>query len=210
MRRFIWSDRRPGVATTIWGRRFRALICLPMGWPPYRHTSRTPSWHTAIWRISSVICMASSRVGARITAWTSSLSGSMRSMMGMPKAMVLPVPVGALAMTSFPSSMGGMHPAWTGVLISYPLFLMARMVASDRPKLSKGAPCVNSIAVSSFSIYSARIYYTISVNMSPYCSSSHQVIRAVSPHRGCGSPSYTGTSMRPACQGYPAEAPTRS
>ena len=27
-----------------------------------------------------------------------------------------PVPVGALAITSFPASMGGMHPACTGVL----------------------------------------------------------------------------------------------
>ena len=34
VRRFMWSLRRPGVATTIWGRRFRASICLPMGWPP--------------------------------------------------------------------------------------------------------------------------------------------------------------------------------
>ena len=116
VRRFMWSLSRPGVATTIWGRRFSASICLPMGCPPYRHTSRTPSWHTAMSRISSVICMASSRVGARITACTSSLSRSMRSMMGMPKAMVLPVPVGALAITSFPASMGGMHPACTGVL----------------------------------------------------------------------------------------------
>ena len=62
--------------------------------------------------------MASSRVGAKITACTTSRSGSMRSMMGMPKAMVLPVPVGALAITSFPSSIGGMHAACTGVLIS--------------------------------------------------------------------------------------------
>lgn len=116
VRRFMWSLSRPGVATTIWGRRFSASICLPMGCPPYRHTSRTPSWHTAMSRISSVICMASSRVGARMTACTSSLSRSMRSMMGMPKAMVLPVPVGALAITSFPASMGGMHPACTGVL----------------------------------------------------------------------------------------------
>ena len=66
-------------------------------------------------RISSVICMASSRVGAMITAWTSSLSGSIFSMMGMPKAMVLPVPVGALAITSLSAIMGGMHPACTGV-----------------------------------------------------------------------------------------------
>ena len=29
---------------------------------------------------------------------------------------VLPVPVGAFAMTSFPASMGGMQPACTGVL----------------------------------------------------------------------------------------------
>ena len=89
-----------------------------MGCPPYRQTSRTPSWQTAISRISSVICIASSRVGARITACTSSLSGSIRSMMGIPKAMVLPVPVGALAMTSFPSSIGGMHPACTGVEVA--------------------------------------------------------------------------------------------
>ena len=45
------------------------------------------------------------------------------------------------------------------------------------------------------------LHYNIPVNMSPYRSSSHQVIRAVSPHRGYGSPSYTATSMCPACQG---------
>ena len=39
----------------------------------------------------------------------------MCSTMGMPKAKVLPVPVGALAVTSFQAIMGGMHPAWTGV-----------------------------------------------------------------------------------------------
>ena len=32
--RFMWSPRRPGVATTIWGRFFSVSICLPMGWPP--------------------------------------------------------------------------------------------------------------------------------------------------------------------------------
>ena len=60
---------------------------------------------------AEVICMASSRVGARMTAWTWSLSVSMCSMMGMPKAKVFPVPVGALAVTSCQSSIGGMHPA---------------------------------------------------------------------------------------------------
>ena len=48
-----------------------------------------------------MIWMASSRVGASTNPWTASLSGSMCSTMGMPKAKVLPVPVGALAMTSF-------------------------------------------------------------------------------------------------------------
>ena len=34
VRRFMWSERRPGVATTIWGCFFRVSICLPMGAPP--------------------------------------------------------------------------------------------------------------------------------------------------------------------------------
>ena len=40
--------------------------------------------------------------------------------MGMPKAKVLPVPVGALAMTSFHSMKQGMAPAWTGVAMVKP------------------------------------------------------------------------------------------
>ena len=32
--RFMWSIRRPGVATTIWGAFFSWVICLSMGWPP--------------------------------------------------------------------------------------------------------------------------------------------------------------------------------
>ena len=42
VRRFMWSLRRPGVATTICGCFLSASICLPMGAPPYRHTMRTP------------------------------------------------------------------------------------------------------------------------------------------------------------------------
>ena len=34
VRRFMWSPKRPGVATTIWGLFFSASICLPMGCPP--------------------------------------------------------------------------------------------------------------------------------------------------------------------------------
>ena len=34
VRRFTWSIRRPGVATTIWGAFFSWRICLSMGCPP--------------------------------------------------------------------------------------------------------------------------------------------------------------------------------
>ena len=97
--------------------------------------------------------MASSRVGAKITASVSSLPGSMCSMMGMPKAKVLPVPVGALAMTSFHSRIGGMQPACTGVLSSIFFFFSARWTSSVRPRESKRTPCVNSIAFSSVFSY---------------------------------------------------------
>ena len=42
VRRFMWSMSRPGVATTIWGRFFRTLICRSMGWPPYKQATRMP------------------------------------------------------------------------------------------------------------------------------------------------------------------------
>lgn len=45
---------------------------------------------------SSQIWVASSRVGARISDWMSGFSVSQCSIKGMPKASVLPVPVGAL------------------------------------------------------------------------------------------------------------------
>ena len=34
VRRFMWSESLPGVATTICGRFFSASICLPIGAPP--------------------------------------------------------------------------------------------------------------------------------------------------------------------------------
>ena len=65
--------------------------------------------------------------------------------MGMPKAKVLPVPVGALAVTSCQSIMGGMHPAWMGVDSTYPFFSSARISSGDSPRESKRTPCVISI-----------------------------------------------------------------
>ena len=60
------------------------------------------------WLSSSATWMASSRVGARTSAWIWRLSVSIRSMIGMPKAAVLPVPVWAWPMTSRPASTRGM------------------------------------------------------------------------------------------------------
>src|SRR4051812_30099708 len=45
-----------------------------------------------IWVSSSATWMASSRVGARATAWTAAMAESTFSIIGMPKAAVLPVP----------------------------------------------------------------------------------------------------------------------
>ena len=115
VRRFTWSISRPGVATTIWGRFFSWVICLSMGCPPYRQTERTPSLKAHRSRSSSRIWMASSRVGASTSPSTSVDSGSMCSTMGMPKAKVFPVPVGALAITSRYSIKYGIAPPWTGV-----------------------------------------------------------------------------------------------
>ena len=58
--------------------------------------------------MSSVICCASSLVGAITKPSTFPLSGSSFSSIGTPKDAVLPVPVLACPMTFFPSSIGGM------------------------------------------------------------------------------------------------------
>ena len=104
-------------------------------------------------RSSPVICRASSRVGARITASVSSLPRSMCSTIGMPNAKVFPVPVGALAITSFHSRMGGIQPACTGVLSSIFFFCSARMISGSKPSVSKRTPCVNSILFSSVCLF---------------------------------------------------------
>ena len=83
-------------------------------------------------RSSSWICRASSRVGARMRPVTAVPSGSVCSTMGMPKAKVLPEPVGALAMTSFQSLKQGMAPAWTGVAWEKPFCARAFMMPSER------------------------------------------------------------------------------
>ena len=59
--------------------------------------------------------MQSSRVGVRTNAWVSSFSGSMYSSIGSPKAAVLPLPVWAWPITSWPPSSSGIACAWIGV-----------------------------------------------------------------------------------------------
>jgi hypothetical protein len=64
----------------------------------------------------SITCIASSRVGTRTSApipFPGSLSR--RSITGIRKASVLPVPVCAVARTSLPVSAGGIAASWTGV-----------------------------------------------------------------------------------------------
>ena len=59
--------------------------------------------------------------------------GLSEATMGIPKAKVFPVPVGALATTSFHSMKQGMAPPWMAVAWVKPFFSSAFMVASDRP-----------------------------------------------------------------------------
>ena len=69
---------------------------------------RTSGMNAASFSISCPICTASSRVGASTSSWMRVSVSEIYSSMGMPKAQVLPVPVGAMPITSCPSIMTGM------------------------------------------------------------------------------------------------------
>ena len=86
-----------------------------MGAPPYTGSTETPDLYFASLVSSPAVCIASSRVGHSTSACTVLSAGSSFSMSGMPNAAVLPVPVCAWPMMSFPSSMGGMDAACIGV-----------------------------------------------------------------------------------------------
>ena len=110
---------------------------------------RMPGRKAHSWRSSSWICRASSRVGARMRPVTSVPSGSVCSTMGMPKAKVLPDPVGALAMTSFQSLKQGMAPACTGVARVKPFWSSAfrmpweRFISLYRRSTSTSMPLIS-------------------------------------------------------------------
>ena len=80
-------------------------------------------------------CMASSRVGSRISACAAGPRAEdvcSISTMGMRKPSVLPVPVCAVASTSRPARAGGMQPACTGVGISNLLALSRAIKGADK------------------------------------------------------------------------------
>ena len=83
--------------------------------------------------------MQSSRVGVRTTAWTSSLSGSRYWSIGRPKAAVLPVPVWAWPITSWPASSSGIACSWIGVGLSKPSSSIACWICGERPRSLKSA-----------------------------------------------------------------------
>src|SRR5579859_3428478 len=84
--------------------------------PPTTTAARMPV-PAAIKANASPIWSASSRVGLRTTALTPvpGLFFKSDSSMGRTKASVLPVPVCAVATTSWPASAGGIACDWTGV-----------------------------------------------------------------------------------------------
>ena len=110
----IRSARRPGQATTISVPRRSAVACRLMGTPPKMASTRGPS-APARRRSSLQTWVASSRVGTstrrrgRLGRTRSTPTTS-----GMPKARVLPEPVGARPDTSRPSRTSGRVRAWMG------------------------------------------------------------------------------------------------
>ena len=98
--------------------------------PPYTQATLTAGIKWVRSSMSPAICWASSRVGARMTACGYALSGWMCSATGMPKAQVLPVPVGALAITSLPCIIRGITFSCISVISSKPIRSTAWWMAS--------------------------------------------------------------------------------
>ncbi|KAH3968874.1 hypothetical protein HBI18_009020 [Parastagonospora nodorum] len=97
------SWTRPGVPTTTWGPSWRAFMSSRTLVPPmqaWQATSmKSPMATTTFW-----ICWASSRVGARMSAWQALTLESIFWRVEMEKVAVFPVPDCACAMTSWPGT----------------------------------------------------------------------------------------------------------
>ena len=105
--RWMRSSTRPTVPTTICPPS-RSWACWErIGAPPKTATTSTPlRWAYA--RSACVTWMHSSRVGVSTSPWTSGSEGSTCSIIGRPKAAVLPEPVWAWPIMSRPSMSTGM------------------------------------------------------------------------------------------------------
>ncbi len=109
------SSSRPGVATTILAPLRKAESCKPSDNPPTT-SAAGPRVFPRSALYCATTCMANSRVGTSARAVIPGVfSCSMRSMTGIKNASVLPVPVCAVASTSFPASACGIAVACTGV-----------------------------------------------------------------------------------------------
>ena len=110
------SRMRPGVPTTTCGAWLSDASCGASGIPPHSTDSFTLGTPVASLRSCSPTCSASSRVGHSTSAWVRTAVASSRCSRPRPKAAVLPLPVGAWAMRSRPSRIGGRACACTGVM----------------------------------------------------------------------------------------------
>ena len=130
---------RPGVPTAICAPWARLSTCGRIGVPPHKVSTLTLSAPRASRRISCVTCSASSRVGHSTSAWVAKLRASSRCSSASAKAAVLPLPVLACAIRSWPASASGSAAAWIGVMSLTELRQHAS-VAGDRGRREKGVP----------------------------------------------------------------------
>ena len=92
-------------------------------------------------------------MGQRINAWTSFESRLRYSKIGIPKANVFPVPVGAFAITLILSIKRGMAFCWIVVGLLTPIFLSESITSGDR---SRSANVISSLIIPLISIYPAN------------------------------------------------------
>jgi len=106
------SARRPGVATTTWGRCTRSMACCRWSRPPTTTSASRviPAPRALNW---SQIWNASSRVGVSTRAYTPKGSRASFWRIGITKAAVFPEPVWAHPMTSRPARVAGIVFTWT-------------------------------------------------------------------------------------------------
>src|ERR1035437_509658 len=143
-----WSSRRPGVATTTSTPSRSAFTCGSYPTPPYTGITPSPKCLPYLRKLSST-CTHSSRVGVRINARVRFGPPSRRSMIGITKAAVLPVPVIANPMMSRPLSASGTACAWIGVGRWYPASDRALSIGAVRPRSANVTSMVAASAAAS-------------------------------------------------------------